>query len=65
MYQFLPLTLLKSSLMIGPVVNLNPAKLDLFGLGKSIMSGVVIQCLRHINDISNSDLVKNADVFLD
>ena len=51
--------------MIGPVVNLNPAKLDLFGLGKSIMSGVVIQCLRYINDISNSDLVKNADVFLD
>ena len=51
--------------MIGSGVNLNPAKLDLFGFGKSIMSGVVIQCLRYINDISNSDLVKNADASLD
>ena len=42
----------------------NPAKLDLFGPDKSIMSGAVIQCLRHINDISSSNLVRNADAFL-
>ena len=28
------------------------------------MSGAVIQCLGHINDISNSNLVRNADAFL-
>ena len=28
------------------------------------MSGAVIRCLRHINNISNSYLVRNADVFL-
>ena len=35
----------------------NPAKLDLFGPDKSIMSGAVIQCLRHINNFWNSILV--------
>ena len=34
----------------------NPAKLDLLA--------AVIQCLRHTNDISNSNLVKNVDAFL-
>ena len=42
----------------------NSAELDLFGPDKSIMSGAVIQCLRHINDTSNSNLVRNADAFL-
>ena len=42
----------------------NSAKLDLFGADKTVMSGAVIKCLRHINDISNSNLVRNADAFL-
>ena len=42
----------------------NPAKLDLFGPDKSNMSGAVIHCLRHINDMSNSNLFRNADAFL-
>ena len=28
------------------------------------MSGAVVQCLRHVSDISNSNLVRNADTFL-
>ena len=28
------------------------------------MCGAVIKCLRHINNISNSNLVRNADAFL-
>ena len=42
----------------------NPAKLDLFGTDKTIMSGAVIKCLRYISDISNLNLVRNADAFL-
>ena len=42
----------------------NPAKLDLFGVNKTIMSGAVAQCFGSINDISNSNLVRNADPFL-
>lgn len=39
----------------------NPAKLDLFGSGKKTMSHVVYKCLEHINNISNTNLVRNAD----
>ena len=42
----------------------NPENLDLFGPDKSIMSGSVIQCLRHINDITSSNLLRNAHAFL-
>ena len=42
----------------------NPAKLDLFGADKAVMSAAVIQCLRHINNISNSHFVRNGDAFL-
>ena len=42
----------------------NPENLDLFGPDKSIMYGSVIQCLRHINDITNSNLLRNAHAFL-
>ena len=47
-----------------PGCDFNPAKLDLFGADKTIMSAAVIQCFRHINNISNSTLVRNADTFL-
>ena len=42
----------------------NQAKLALFGVNKATMSDAVIQCLRYISNISNSNLVRNADVFL-
>ena len=42
----------------------NPEKLDVLGTDKAVLSAAVIQCLRHINNISNSNLVKNADAIL-
>ena len=45
-------------------VEFNPSKLDLFGSDKALMSATVVKCLRHINDISNSNVVRNADGLL-
>ena len=42
----------------------NPSKLYLVGSDKALMSAAVIKCLRHINDISNSNVVRNADDLL-
>ena len=42
----------------------NPSKLHLVGSDKALMSVAVIKCLRHINDISNSNVVRNADDLL-
>ena len=39
----------------------DPSKLDLFGLEKNTMSDAVVKCLKHINDISNGNIVRNAD----
>ena len=39
----------------------NPAELDLFGMNKTIMYNAVIKCLKYMNDISNSNLTRNAD----
>ena len=39
----------------------NPAELDLFGMNKTIMVNAVIKCLKYMNDISNSNLTRNAD----
>ena len=38
----------------------DPSKFDLFGLEKNTMSDAVVKCLRHMNDISNSNIVHNA-----
>ena len=42
----------------------DPSKLDLFGLEKNTMSDAVMKCPRHINDISNSNDIRNADGLL-
>ena len=39
----------------------NPSKFDFFDLEKNTMSDAVMKCLRHINDISNSNVACNAD----
>ena len=46
------------------VVEFNPSKLNLFGSDKALMSAAVVKCLRHINNISNSNVVRNADGLL-
>ena len=45
-------------------VDFNPAKLDMFGADKTIRSAAVIECLRHINSVSNSNVLKNTDALL-
>ena len=42
-------------------INFNPAEFDLFGMNKTVMSYAVIKCLKYMNDISNSNLTRNAD----
>ena len=42
----------------------NPSKLHLVGSDKALMPAAVVKCLRHINDISNSNVVRNADDLL-
>ena len=39
----------------------DPSKFDLFGLEKNTMSDAVVKCLKHVNDICNSNIVRNAD----
>ena len=46
------------------VVEFNPSKLDLFGSDKALMCAAVVKCLRHINDISNSNAVRNVHSLL-
>ena len=38
----------------------DPSKLNLFNLEKNTVSDSVVKCLKYINDISNSNIVKNA-----
>ena len=64
MYQIYPIGITQKQFNNCAGCEFNPAKLDLFGADKTIMSSAIIQCLRHINDISNSNLVRNADAFL-
>ena len=63
MYQFLPLKSLRKFHDWAGCES-NPVKLDLLVADKTITSGDVIQCLRRINDVSNSNLVRNTDTFL-
>ena len=37
------------------------SKLDTYDLEKNAMNDAVIKCLKHMNDISNSNIVRNAD----
>ena len=45
-------------------VEFNSSKLDLFGSDKALMSAAVGKCLRHVNNIFNSNVVRNADGLL-
>ena len=45
-------------------IEFNLSKLDLFKSDKTLMSAAAVQCLRHINDISNSNVIRNADDLL-
>ena len=42
----------------------DPSKLDLYGPDEKLITNVVEECLRHINDVSNSNTVCNADGLL-
>ena len=42
----------------------DPSKLDTYGLEKNTMTDAVIKCLKHMNDISNSNIIHNADGLL-
>ena len=37
------------------------SRIDTYGLEKNPMNDAVINCLKHMNDISNSNIVRNAD----
>ena len=39
----------------------DPSKLDLFGHVKKTMSDAFYKCLEHMNNISNSNLIRNVD----
>ena len=45
-------------------VDFNPAKLDLFRADKAIMSAAVAECLRHMDDISSSNIGRNSEALL-
>ena len=40
----------------------DPSRFDLFGLEKNRMADAVAKSLKHINNISNSNIVQNADL---
>ena len=60
MFQLLQLTFL-NTLNTWAKTDFNPEELDLFGMNKTIMSSAVIKCLKYMNDISRSNLTRNAD----
>ena len=60
MFQLLQLTFLKT-LNTWAETDFNPPELDWFGMNKTIMSNAVIKYLKYMNDISKSNLTRNAD----
>ena len=42
----------------------NPAKLDRYGEEKNVMTEDALNCLKHTCNISNSNLIRNADGLL-
>ena len=42
----------------------DPSKLDTYGLEENMMTNAVIKCLKHMNDISSSNIIRNADGWL-
>ena len=58
---FSPVNINQEQLDTWSEIEFDPSKLDLFGLEKRIVSDAVVKCLKHINNISNSNIVCNAD----
>ena len=42
----------------------DPSKLDTYGIEKNTMNDAGIKCLKNMNDVSNSNIVRNADGLL-
>lgn len=42
----------------------DPSKLDMYGFEKNTMIDAVVKCLKHMNDICNSNIMPNADRLL-
>ena len=56
-----PINISQNQLNTWADTDFNPAELNLFGMNKTIMYNAVIKCLKYMNDISNSNLTRNAD----
>ena len=59
-----PVHITQSQLNAWAGTDFDPSKPDLFGIEKNTMADAVVKFLKHINEISNSNLVRNADGFL-
>ena len=44
-----------------PGTKFDPSKLDLLGLEKNTISDAIIKSLKHVNNISNSNIVRNVN----
>ena len=56
-----PIDISQNQLNTWAETDFNPAELALFGMNKTIMSNAVFKCLKCLNDISNSNLTRNAN----
>ena len=59
-----PIDLSQQQLNMWAGSSFDPSKLDLYGPDEKLITNVVEECLRHINDVSNSNTVRNADGLL-
>ena len=59
-----PIDLSQQQLNMWAGTSFDPSKLDLYGPDEKLITNVVEECLRHINDVSNSNTVRNADGLL-
>ena len=59
-----PVDITQSQLNGWAGTNFDLSKLDFFGLEKNTMADAVVKCLKHMNKIPNSNLVRNADGLL-
>ena len=59
-----PIDITQSQLNDWARTKFDPSKLNLFGLEINTMTDAVVKCLKHMNDVSNSNIIRNADDFL-
>ena len=57
-----PVDITQSQLNDWAGATFDSSKLDLFGLKKK--HNTVVKCLKHINDVSSSNIIRNADALL-